>query len=81
MRTLREELSAYLARASGGETIRITDRGRPIAVIAPLPTHVHFVQGVAAGWVKPGSGSPPVPASPQAGLAPSLAALDEDRGG
>jgi prevent-host-death family protein len=37
VRKLREQLSTYLDRARKGETIEVTDRGTPIAVLMPLP--------------------------------------------
>ena len=35
IRDLKAKLSAYLKRASAGELITVTDRGRPIAVLGP----------------------------------------------
>ena len=37
VRELRQHASALLRRVEDGETIEITDRGRPVAVLAPLP--------------------------------------------
>lgn len=37
IRELRQRASELLRQVEGGETIEITDRGRPIAVLAPLP--------------------------------------------
>ena len=37
VRELRQRLSVYLRRAEGGETLEVTERGRPVAVLAPLP--------------------------------------------
>lgn len=37
IRELRDRLSGYLERARAGEQIEITDRGRPIAMLVPLP--------------------------------------------
>jgi prevent-host-death family protein len=37
IRELRQRASELLRRVEGGEIIEITDRGRPIAVLAPLP--------------------------------------------
>jgi prevent-host-death family protein len=36
-RELRQRASELLRRVEAGETIEITDRGRPVAVLAPLP--------------------------------------------
>jgi len=37
VRELRQHLSKYLRRVVRGETLQVTDRGRPVAVLAPLP--------------------------------------------
>ncbi len=37
VRELRQRASELLRRVEGGESIQITDRGRPVAVLGPLP--------------------------------------------
>ena len=37
VRELRQNLSVYLQRVEGGETLSVTKRGEPVAVLAPLP--------------------------------------------
>jgi len=37
VRELRQNLSKYLRRVVRGETLEVTDRGRAVAVLAPLP--------------------------------------------
>lgn len=37
IRELRQNLSKYLRRVARGEALRVTDRGRPVALLAPLP--------------------------------------------
>ena len=37
VRELRQRASELLRRVEAGESIQITDRGRPVAVLAPLP--------------------------------------------
>jgi prevent-host-death family protein len=37
IRELRQRASELLRRVEEGESIEITDRGRPVAVLAPLP--------------------------------------------
>ena len=37
IRELRQRASELLRRVEAGETIEITDRGRPVAMLAPLP--------------------------------------------
>jgi prevent-host-death family protein len=51
VRELKAHLSEYLERAAKGETITITDRGRPTAVLAPLPGRSRIDQGIAEGWI------------------------------
>lgn len=36
MRELRQHASRYLARVAEGETMEVTDRGRPVARLVPL---------------------------------------------
>jgi prevent-host-death family protein len=38
VRALRQKASELLRMVEGGETIEITDRGRPVAILAPLPS-------------------------------------------
>ena len=52
VRDLKNRLSEFLRRVAGGERITVTDRGRPVAVIAPPdapPEHA-----VVAGMVREG---------------------------
>jgi prevent-host-death family protein len=37
IRELRQRASELLRRVETGETIEITDRGRPVAILAPIP--------------------------------------------
>ncbi|MCC5952383.1 MAG: type II toxin-antitoxin system prevent-host-death family antitoxin [Acidimicrobiia bacterium] len=37
VRELRQRASELLRMVEGGETIEITDRGRPVALLTPLP--------------------------------------------
>ena len=37
VRELRQNLSKYLRRVATGTTLRVLERGRPVAVLAPLP--------------------------------------------
>jgi prevent-host-death family protein len=36
VRELRQHLSVHLRRVAGGETLEVTEHGRPVAVLAPL---------------------------------------------
>lgn len=37
VRELRQNASAYLRRVEAGETLEVTSRGRPVALLTPLP--------------------------------------------
>ncbi len=37
VRELRQNLSVYLRRVEAGETLRVTERGLPVALLTPLP--------------------------------------------
>ena len=56
VRELKQKLSEYLDRAERGEVLRVTDRGRPKAVLGPLPGRARVEEGVAEGWITAGSG-------------------------
>lgn len=57
VRELKQRLSEYLDRAERGEVLRVTDRGRPKAMLGPLPGRARVAEGVAEGWIEPGSGA------------------------
>lgn len=67
VRELRNGLSAYLRRARRGETMLVTDRGRPVARIVPPDMPETLVQAIREGRVipprRPWSG-PPRPVLP-----------------
>ena len=81
IRRLKQHLSDYLEKAAGGAIIRITDRGKPKAVLGPLPGILNLDRGVAERWIRPG---PAVETSPRrarrhAASASSSQVLREDR--
>lgn len=80
VRELKQHLSAYLDRAERGEVLRVTDRGRPKALLGPLPGRARIEEGIADGWITPGSGAPLRPVTRRAGARRVLDALAEDRG-
>jgi prevent-host-death family protein len=55
IRELKQHLSEYLDRAERGEVLRVTDRGRPKAVLGPVPGRARIEEGVRAGWITPAS--------------------------
>ena len=50
VRELRQHASRYLARVATGETIEVTDRGRPVALLVPTPGN-RWQEMIAAGQV------------------------------
>ncbi|MBV8996377.1 MAG: type II toxin-antitoxin system prevent-host-death family antitoxin [Pseudonocardiales bacterium] len=53
IRELRDRLSGFLERARAGESIEITDRGRPIAMLVPLPaSRATVAELVASGRLR-----------------------------
>jgi prevent-host-death family protein len=81
IRELKQHLSSYLERAARGESIRVTDRGVPKAILGPVPGAVRLDEGIANGWI-----APPASRAPAARLRRARArvrtedALAEDRG-
>ena len=65
-RELKQHLSQYLDRVERGETIRVTNRGVPKALITPVNPIGQLEIGIAEGWIRPASTT---------GLAPALRAL------
>ena len=58
IRELKQHLSAYLDRAERGEVLQVTERGRPKAMLGPVPGRARIDEGVKAGWITPGTGAP-----------------------
>jgi prevent-host-death family protein len=52
VRELRQHASRYLARVAGGETLEVTDRGRPVAHLVPIRTEV-WDELITRGRVSP----------------------------
>ncbi|MCA1681502.1 MAG: type II toxin-antitoxin system prevent-host-death family antitoxin [Actinobacteria bacterium] len=80
VRDLKQRLSEYLDRAERGELVRVTDRGRPKALLGPLPGRARVEEGIAAGWITPASGGALRPTRRWRGRMAILEALSEDRG-
>ena len=93
LKTLKNKLSEYVRAAAAGETVVITDRGRPIAEINPprsdapalggRPLSAFELRGMREGWLRPATirdGSPP-PSKPIKSLTLEqlMSELDEDR--
>lgn len=59
IRELKSHLSDFVHRAQSGEHVTITDRGRPVALLVPIPTvsdgnlPVALAKGINEGWIRP----------------------------
>ncbi len=49
IRELRQHASRWLARVAAGESFEVTGRGRPVALLVPLPGEEGLDALVAAG--------------------------------
>ena len=57
VRELRQNLSRYLRRVGNGERLEVTERGRAVAVLAPLPESTSaLVRLVGSGRARPPQG-------------------------
>ena len=57
IRELRQNLSVYLRRVERGESLEVTDRGRPVALLGPLPERASLLDRLRAeGRVRPARG-------------------------
>ncbi len=48
VRELRQNLSVYLERVAAGTVFRVTDRGRAVALLVPLPAHATTAERLVA---------------------------------
>ena len=56
LKILKNKLSEYVRAAASGETVVITDRGRPVAeLVPPRPAnHENVIErGIREGWITP----------------------------
>lgn len=56
VRELRQQASRYLRDVQRGETIQVTDRGRPVALLVPVPGGEGIDELVATGRLTPATG-------------------------
>jgi prevent-host-death family protein len=56
VRELRQRASELLRLVARGETIEVTDRGRPVAILAPVPGGRPLERLRASGEVESGEG-------------------------
>jgi prevent-host-death family protein len=54
IRELRQNASRYIDRVKAGETLEVTEHGRPVAVLAPLPETTSVIERLRReGRLKP----------------------------
>jgi prevent-host-death family protein len=53
VRELRQQASRLLRRVAAGESFEVTDRGRPVARLVPIPEEQGLDSLVAAGRARP----------------------------
>ncbi len=84
IRELRQQASRYLREVQRGETIEVTDRGRPVARLVPVPTGAGLEALAETGRLAPAAGDalelgPPLrPAKGEPLPSEALAALRAD---
>ena len=84
VRELRQQASRYLREVERGDAIEITDRGRPVARLVPIPRSSRVDALAATGQLSPSAGDPLAvgpPLEPRPGVPlPSveLAAMRQD---
>lgn len=81
VRELRQNLSVYLRRVEAGETLEVTDRGRPVALLTPRPAAGVLGRLVAAGLARPPTAAGPMGEAlrrPGPGLGAALAQMRDE---
>jgi prevent-host-death family protein len=53
IRELKQRLSEIIDLVAQGETIRVTDRGVPKAVLSPALSSDQLAIGIEQGWIRP----------------------------
>ncbi len=81
IRELKQRLSEYLERVAKGEVIRVTDRGRPKAILSPVTDDRTIERGVEEGWLAPGEERAPAPVPRARARRRVMELLREDRDG
>ena len=82
IRELRQHASRWLQRVAAGESFEVTDRGRPVALLVPVPSAPGLEGLLETGRARPGHGhlrdlGPPSPLP--AGARPPSEILEELR--
>lgn len=82
IRELRQKASRYIALVRSGRTIEVTDRGRPVALLVPIPEGNEVDRLEAEGRLSPDGGDLLELGSPLAsvpGASPPSKVLEEMR--
>jgi prevent-host-death family protein len=82
IRQLKQNASAVIDRVRHGESVEVTERGKPIALIVPLPRAGALARLLAEGRAKPAEGSLadlPTPRRPKPGRPLPSAVLEAMR--
>ncbi len=80
IRELKARLSEFLDRAERGEVVRVTDRGRPKAILGPVPAKVELERGIEEGWITAPRGERPAAPKRFKARMTVQQMMDEDRG-
>jgi prevent-host-death family protein len=80
IRELKARLSEYVERASGGDDIVVTDRGRPVARLVAFAQSSAVQRGIDEGWIEAPRRTSLTEPTRYSSASSVLAALDEDRG-
>lgn len=82
VRDLKQNASRVLARVKAGESLEITEHGRPVALLTPLAVGDDYDRLLEAGDVLPGTQDvldiQPLTTAPGVRLSDDLAALRDD---
>jgi prevent-host-death family protein len=80
IRELKARLSEYVERASVGDDIVVTDRGRPVARLVAFVQSSAVQRGIDEGWIEAPRRTHLASSTRYPSTASVLQALDEDRG-
>lgn len=81
VRELRLKLSLYLRRVEAGQTFEVTERGRPVAILAPLPGRERMLDRlISDGDARPSTRDPRTIRMPEPARAPLRTSLSQALG-
>ena len=80
IRELKAHLSELIGQASAGESIVVTDRGRPVARLVPFSADSAVDRGIDEGWIEAPRRTGLGPFDRRRSLTSVLEVLGEDRG-